>query len=272
MGKALFGKQEDLTCIMDVAVQGAQGEPLCLAYKTTTFHFVAGVHLRDDGYVLKVKAKDAFYPLTQAMLHEQQDSGGLPTPLPAYSISLGAYAWGYFLWIAILGVVVWGVVARKVREHRRAAEAAMLASVPVHLGPPQLRTDADRFIHEQVRPLLRPDERVQHQAYGLAGGPASPAFFAVLTNERLLLVQTRVGAFAVLLENHGVEAFERSTIGGVDVDGETITLGLLDGRTITITVGRRVKKLSNQVEFVRDVPRILGGALAVPAIARVHVV
>ena len=49
MGALRFGKQETVTCIVDVAATGGEGEPACLAFKTTTYWVGGGVYLSDDG-------------------------------------------------------------------------------------------------------------------------------------------------------------------------------------------------------------------------------
>jgi len=94
MGHLSFGRQEEVRCIRDVDIHGADGEALCLAYKTTTFHFGAGVYLRDDGYVLKVRAQDRYYPLDDEAIRAHQSEAALPTPLPAYEIPFADYVWG----------------------------------------------------------------------------------------------------------------------------------------------------------------------------------
>lgn len=51
----LFEQKENVQCLRDVAIRGADGESLCLGYKTSGYFFFAGVYLTDGGYVLKVK-------------------------------------------------------------------------------------------------------------------------------------------------------------------------------------------------------------------------
>jgi hypothetical protein len=106
MGKMIFGKEEKLVCLADVPLKGAEDEPLCLAHKTTKQFFVAGIYLSDDGYVLKIQGKDAFYPLPgEPELSQLQSEALLPKPLPPYAISTIDYLMGYSLWIIIGGMV-----------------------------------------------------------------------------------------------------------------------------------------------------------------------
>jgi len=104
------------------------------------------------------------------------------------------------------------------------------------------RTDTDRFIVEQVQPLLRPQERILVCAYlvpPIRGGrigifisaATSMAALAAITTERLVVIQTRIGAFKPLHENHGVVSLERSDIKGAHV-GSTLILELSNGRML----------------------------------------
>jgi hypothetical protein len=81
----------------------------------------------------------------------------------------------------------------------------------------------------------------------------------VLTDCRLIFVTTRAGAFGPLLENRGTESLDRRSIAGLAVDDRAIQLHLADGSARLLWVSP-TKKLSNQRAFLRDVPRILGGA------------
>jgi hypothetical protein len=121
VGTLLFGTQEDITCIITVEMRGGDGEPVCLAYKTSTLNVGAGIYFHDDGYVLKpmMGDQDRYYPLNQAEIREHQTAGTLPTPLPSYSIPFFSYVGGYLLWIVIAVVAAWTVAERKWRAFRR---------------------------------------------------------------------------------------------------------------------------------------------------------
>lgn len=103
-----FGKDESITKITSVNLTGNEGERLFLGYKTTSYWLVAGVYLKDDGYVLGVEDGDSYYDMPEGEeLARLQASGGLPQILPEYSIPLAEYAFGYSLWIVLAGVGAW---------------------------------------------------------------------------------------------------------------------------------------------------------------------
>lgn len=267
MGNARFGTVEEFTCIADVTIRGKDGDALCLAYKTSIEYFVAGVYVKNEGYVLGVKGKKAYYELDAAEIGAYQAEGELPTPLPAYSLPLGTYAAGYSLWLIIAFAVVVELARRTLLKRKQARLDAVRATTPVSLGPPALREKGDHFVATQIMPILRPGEQVQHQAYGADRDVTSGnrwdamsamGLFAVLTSQRLLFVKTRIGAFGILLENHGVEWFERHGISNVvEHGGDALTFELADGTSRYLQL-RSTKHMSNQHEFIRDVPRLLG--------------
>lgn len=73
MTKLLFGKQEEIVCIVDVAVRAKDKGDLCLAYKTTTHFLGAGLYVTNDGYVLRVKESSSeYYPLDADAIRAHQ--------------------------------------------------------------------------------------------------------------------------------------------------------------------------------------------------------
>jgi hypothetical protein len=264
----LFGTRDEIDCLTDVKLRVEPGEALCLAHKSHTWALVLPAYFHDDGYVLRLKGKDLYCPMPPAAdVAALQAQGLLPAPLPAYHVGVFDYAFGYSLWITIGLLAVWSLV-EMARQKRRRGRLAVTAPT---LGPPRLLTRTDRFVDEQVRPLLVSGEQIQHQAYGtdreLRGAVASAtakAFFAVLTDRRLLFVQTRVGAFSVLRENRGVESRWRSDIVGVDDDGDgKLVFRFADGGARPFHVAR-TRGLSNQTAFLDDVPRLLAPLAASP--------
>jgi hypothetical protein len=274
MGTLLFGNEDAITCIQHVEVKGPSDESLCLAYKTTKTFFGAGVRITDDGYVLGVESSGkvtSFLKLDPAELERLQTASLLPRPLPAYRISWPEYAFGYSLWIILAGLAVWYKVAAMLKSNRIQQRAAEAAAKPITYGPPLIESAADRFVQSQVTPRLEAGETVQYQAYTfdrVPGGSAldsakTVARFVALTNRRLFLIDTRVGAFGILLENRKTEALDRARIVKLAVDDRLIVLGLDDGSVRTLWI-HKTKKLSNQHAFLLDVPRILtAGAVAV---------
>jgi hypothetical protein len=263
MGEARFGTAEKLHCIQDVALKGASGEDLCLAYKTSTLFVLGGVYVRDDGYILKVQTQDIYYPLPEGEeLADFQASELLPKVLPAYHLALTDYLAGYSLWLIIGTFALLNAlssVGRRVFQRMRPQAAGEFSL----FGPPVLRTHTDRFVFEQARKMLASNEVVQHQAYTLdrsldsaAGALSASAFFAVLTNQRLLLIRTRVGALAPLCENHGVEAIALTDITDCERDGDTLTLTLANGSQRTLHV-EDTRHLANQAAFAHCAPRLL---------------
>jgi hypothetical protein len=96
-----FGAKEVVNKIQDL-----EGTSYKLSHKHTLYFFLAGVYLSDDGYVLQDKtAFNTYYPLSEEKIKELQRDGLLPSPMPAYSISIWEYLIGYSLWLIIAGVV-----------------------------------------------------------------------------------------------------------------------------------------------------------------------
>ncbi len=266
MGKLLFGRQEDLVCIVDVAVRAKDQRELCLAYKTTTHFFGAGLYVTNDGYALKVKgSRSEYYPLNSDAIRAHQTAGELPSPLPAYSLPFSTYVVGYSLWLCILVTIVIGMLKRAWGARKKAQREELRAVQPVSYGPPVLHGKGDHFIAAQVMPLLRPGEQVQHQVYGIDRDTSEGGFdslsasglFGALTDQRLILIRTRIGAFGVLLENHGVEWIERCAIVNVRERGDLLMFDLVGGAERQIHVKTGARGLSNQLAFLRDVPRLL---------------
>jgi hypothetical protein len=101
----LFGTQDDLNCIVDIPLTGPNSEALCLGFRVEMKFFIGGVYAKDQGYILKIKNEKAYYPMpTGDELAEFQANSMIPSPLPAYSVPLWDYLFGYSLWI-IIGIM-----------------------------------------------------------------------------------------------------------------------------------------------------------------------
>lgn len=95
----LFGRSEKIHKIQPI------DDEYSLSHKLTIYYFVAGVYLKDDGYVAQERGiSDTYIPLTPAMIGELQTEGLLPKPLPEYSIPLIDYAAGFSLWLIIAAI------------------------------------------------------------------------------------------------------------------------------------------------------------------------
>lgn len=263
-----FGWDDRIECIEPVKVTGEGGEELCLAYKTSKLFVGGGVYLRDEGYVLGVPGKhDIYYPWPdQQKVEAWQAASLVPSPLPAYSIPVIEYLVGYSLWLIIAVMVAFSLGKRWATKRRHARDA----STPISLGPPRISTDGDRFINETVTKMLRPGEQVQHQAFAAPNADNTPAvMFLALTTQRLIVIHSQRKMFKVVHEAKSVEEVPRELITSAKEESYVITLGLNGGGQFEFVVPKSEKDYSNQVVFIRDVPRILSKASAAvgPAVA-----
>lgn len=130
------------------------------------------------------------------------------------------------------------------------------------------RTDADRFIVEQLQPVLRANERILVCAYlvpvirstgvwAFVSAATSSAALAAITSERLLLIECRIGAFQPVLENRGVVSLERAEVKGADT-GSGLVLDLADGRMLEYQDNRASTHVSTQTEFFARVESTFG--------------
>ena len=131
------------------------------------------------------------------------------------------------------------------------------------------QTEADRYILQQVQAVLQPGEQVLLCAYlaPIVGGGSKIGTFvqaatlmaalAALTDRRLILIQTRIGAFKPLLENHGIQSLDRQSVKGVFV-GASLLLELADGRMMEYQNNASKKDVSTQTEFFRQLPLLFG--------------
>lgn len=139
-----------------------------------------------------------------------------------------------------------------------------------------VKTETDAFIAAQVGPLLRPFELPLSAAYlttqtgSLAAALMARAFYAVLTNERLILIETRVGAFRPVLENIGVGGYERSQIAGAHVGWNQLILQLVDGRKETYLCVKKHVKVSTQTAFRETIQREHGTGPIAESLAKRH--
>lgn len=252
----MFGWDETIECIEPIGVKGANDEPLCLAHKHGKLFVVAGVWVRDDGYVLgnPANSKEFYHWPEAAQLSEWQSAGLIPKQLPGYSISAIDYAFGYSLWIIIAGLVALALVKRQLTKRRQARDAM----IPVTYGPPEIVTDGDRWIHDTVAPMLASGEQVQHQAIATPDADnTAHVLFIALTTKQLIIIHSKRKLFKVLFEAQKVEQIVREQITNAREMNYEITLSFSNGNTWSFFVPVGEKGFSNQRLFVRDVPRIL---------------
>jgi hypothetical protein len=100
----LFGDKDDIHKIMDIKLTGKNGQKLFLGYKTHSYFLIAGVYIKDKGYVLgSEENSNSYYSLpTGDDLKSYQNYGLLPKKLPKYNISFISYLIGYSLWVILL--------------------------------------------------------------------------------------------------------------------------------------------------------------------------
>lgn len=110
----MFGNDDNIHVIQELELLGPENKPLQLAHRVTLHFFVAGIYTSDEGYVLTEKGNsELYYSLTPELLKTYQDEGTLPNPLPAYSIPIWDYLFGYSLWIIVGGVILFYVIKDK---------------------------------------------------------------------------------------------------------------------------------------------------------------
>jgi hypothetical protein len=124
----------------------------------------------------------------------------------------------------------------------------------------QPQTEADHFVFAQLYPLLQPGEQIMCCAYLMpAPGAIEPSFvaaskmaaFAALTNQRLFLIQTRIGAFKPLLENDGVRSLAYPEINGVLVSSG-LMIEQRDGQILEYQLNTLSKAISTQRAFFQQ--------------------
>ncbi|MCY2963568.1 MAG: hypothetical protein NT069_07955 [Planctomycetota bacterium] len=107
-GKFKFGTDETIRTI-----QPTNSKEFNLCHKVSTYFFVAGCYVKDDGYVLrKPDDKKSYIPLNEIQIQQLQREGELPDPLPKYSLSFFDYLFGYSNWIILAGVIGYSIVQR----------------------------------------------------------------------------------------------------------------------------------------------------------------
>src|SRR5262249_12118126 len=122
-------------------------------------------------------------------------------------------------------------------------------------------TETERYFFGEIVPHLRPGERIETCAYldptleRLIG--SGPAGFVALTTERLVLIETRVGAFGPLRENKGFITFDRARIVGAGLVGAEKLVGsgvlMLDfggGHVLRFRATRGTRYVSSQSDFL----------------------
>ena len=133
-----FGGSDVVHRLENISLKGPKGEHLYIGYKTSAFYFIAGIYIKDDGYVLGVLNKYAFivlpgtkeareyrsatghyYPFpNEKDLLDHQNKGDMPNSLPEYSILTEDYLKGYSLWLILLCIKIYAVIKARIKKLR----------------------------------------------------------------------------------------------------------------------------------------------------------
>ncbi|MBL0216812.1 MAG: hypothetical protein IPQ07_23400 [Myxococcales bacterium] len=132
----------------------------------------------------------------------------------------------------------------------------------------------DEYLQTQLGPLLQPGEQVLHTAYMrrqpgilvqafffLIAFLLTKAYFAVLTNRRLLLIRTKMGAWTgVQNQNLGVEQYDVRTITKCSVGGiannKSMTFHMASGDQ-TLRISPWFKSVKGTAAFHDMVPNLI---------------
>jgi hypothetical protein len=97
-------------------------------------------------------------------------------------------------------------------------------------------TEAETYIDEQLASELRPGESIQHRGYletimkgSILSAIKAKGYLTALTDQRLFLIQTKVGAFKPYLDNKGVTAYELDEVEVASVNKRMVVLVTRDG-------------------------------------------
>ncbi len=82
-------------------------------------------------------------------------------------------------------------------------------------------------------------------------------YYAVLTDRRLILIQTGMGFFSPKMENRGVTSFDLANVKGTSAGGiannRSFTLEMADGTSETFRIAPWSKAMSGQSRFLGEV-------------------
>lgn len=96
--------------------------------------------------------------------------------------------------------------------------------------------EGDRYVRDQLAPRLAHGETLEHTGYlttltgdSAVSGCSARAYLVGMTDQRLLMIETRVGGARPLLENHGVESIALTDIDSVAINGGFLSIALKSG-------------------------------------------
>ncbi len=275
---SVVGSQDHLECLMQLPAGAAAqfapivGGPLCLGYRYTVEWAGVPYWVADHGYVVTNAVGVSYYPVDAALLGRLKTMEGMPAMVPSYAVptkwkALAIGSWGVAL--LVVAVVVWQALQRrKVRKLRTHEGLSTTGPVATYMG--------DRKLVAAIAPLLTPTETVSHYALtydeDMRGGSSVATAhkqITALTNERLLMVITKVGLFGLGAGTPKVVKIDRADIAAVTLvpdEPGALQVHLQSGSSFGLYVPLTMVgySSSNQMSLARDLPLLFPTAAALP--------
>lgn len=117
-GGGVIGERDNIHKIEDIKLTGNNGESLYLGYMTESYFLIAGVFMKDAGYVIGINGDDdAYYPMPEGEeLKQLQAEGLMPKEIPSYKIPLLDYVIGFSLWLILPFILLYMKFSNKDSE------------------------------------------------------------------------------------------------------------------------------------------------------------
>jgi len=133
----------------------------------------------------------------------------------------------------------------------------------------------DEYVQQQLKQELRPGEAVELTAFMIDAPPiwqqilllggilswlVSRYYFVALTNQRLILLKTKMGLLLGPRQNNlGIQSFERATITNVSTGGMMNNRSMtFHGPNLKLRISPRTKTVATQGRFFKEVPQHVG--------------
>lgn len=282
----LVGSKDHLECLMQLSPSVASdfapiiGGPLCLGHRYSVEYAGVPYGVTDHGYIVTNDRGIVYYPLDAALLARIKTSEGMPATLPGYSVpSIWKVLQPAFalsgLAVLIVAALVWQASQRrKVRNLRAREGLSTTGPVANYMG--------DRKLVAAIAPLLQSTETVSHYALTYdedmsRGSSVATAHkqITALTNERLLMVITKVGLFGLGAGTPKTVKINRADIAAVTLvpdEPGALQVHLQSGSSFGLYVPLTMVGYSsnNQMSLARDLPLLFPTAAALPK-ATAHV-
>lgn len=138
----------------------------------------------------------------------------------------------------------------------------------------------DPFVQEQMQSILESGETVQGTGVVWTGpgiifqalllGPLlswiiMKFYYAVLTNQRMVLIKTKMGMFSLKQENQGVTSIRSDQLTSIEAKGamnqQRLVMKMNDGSNMTLRLNTLAPFVSGQKTFVKQAAETLGRSL-----------